>query len=150
MTEHPKPHDTIGDDVNNDDAHGPLRSPLLMSSGPQPRPAVRRKAIVRFAILIIAVNQIITTAFAFVVRRNHPDVALGLTTLFSMVLCVMLSAWIRSGAKHAYQNACERGYASDLAGPARSVRIAPGCPRRLLVVLYVELQGRTVVHEYAA
>jgi hypothetical protein len=146
MTEHHlKPHDTIGDDVDNDEAHGPLRIPLLMSSGPQLQPAVRRKAIGRLAILIVAVNQIVTTAFAFVVHRNHPDVALGLTTLFSMVLCVMLSAWIRSGAKHAYENACEQGYVSDLPGPGRSVRIAPGCPQRWLVVLYVELQGRAVV-----
>lgn len=147
MTEHLKSHDAIDNDVENgnDEAHGPLRIPLLMSTGPQRRPAVRRKAIARVAILIIAVNQIITTAFAFVVHRNHPEVALGLTTLFSFALCVILSVWIRSDAKHAYQNACEQGYVSDPAGPGRSVRIAAGCPQRWLAVLHVELQGRAAV-----
>lgn len=147
MTERLKPHDTMDNDRNNGsgEARGPLRIPLLMSSDPQPQPAVRRKALIRLATLIVAVNQIITMPFAFVAYCNHPDVALGLTTLFSFVLCVTLGAWILSSAKHAYQSACEQGHASDLARPARSVRIAPECPQRWFAVLYVELQGRSVV-----
>ena len=145
MTNRLTPHDTMDNEDLDDEARGPLRIPLLISE-PAPRPAVRRKAIVRIAILIILINQLLTTAFAFVVHRNHPDVALGLTTLFSFGLCVVLSVWIRSDAKHAYQNACALGYVSHLAGPARSVRIAPGCPRRWLAVLHVELQNRAVVN----
>ncbi|HTH62677.1 MAG TPA: hypothetical protein VL689_21315 [Paraburkholderia sp.] len=150
MTNRLTPHDTIDDEDDEDDedldgdARGPLRIPLLVSE-PDPRPAVRRKAIVRIAVLIVVINQLLTTAFAFVVHRNHPDVALGLTTLFSFGLCVVLSVWIRSDAKHAYRNACELGYVSPVAGPARRVRIAPECPRRWLAVLHVELQGTAVL-----
>lgn len=132
------------DEDLDDEARGPLRIPLLIAEPPQ-RPKVRRKAIVRVAILIILINQLLTTAFAFVVHRNHPDVALGLTTLFSFALCGILSVWLRSDARHAFQSACDLGYVSHLAGPAGSVRIASGCPRRWLAVLHVELQGRTVV-----
>jgi hypothetical protein len=130
----------------DDEARGPLRIPLLIAE-PDPRPRVRRKTIFRIALLVIVVNQILTTAFAFVVHRNHPDVALGLTTLFSFALCAILCVWIRSDAKHAYQNACDLGYVSYPAGPARSVRIAPECPRRWLAVLHVELQGTAAVSQ---
>jgi hypothetical protein len=144
MTDPVTPRESAND-FDNDEAHGPLRIPLLVSSGPELKPAIRRKALIRIAILVIVINQLMTTAFAFVVRRSHPDVALGLTTLFSFALCVILSIWIRSDAKYAYEAACKQGYVSRLAGRARDVRIARECPRRWLVVLYVELQGSAVV-----
>lgn len=144
MTDHSTRRESA-DDFDNDEAHGPLRIPLLISAGPEPKPAIRRKALVRIAILVIVINQLITTAFAFIVRRSHPDVALGLTTLFSFALCMILSVWIRSDAKYAYEAACKRGDVSPLAGRKGGVRIARECPRRWLVVLHVELQGGAVV-----
>jgi hypothetical protein len=102
----------------------------------------RRRALVRIALLLVFVNPIFTCAFAFLAHQNHPDVALGITTLFSFGLCAVLSVWVRSDAKHAWQDAREWGFVSP--GAIRRgalVRVRRDCPRRWLVVLHVELQG---------
>ncbi|PXW22760.1 hypothetical protein SAMN05445871_2792 [Paraburkholderia caballeronis] len=102
----------------------------------------RKRALTKIVAIVVLANQILTTAFAFVAQRNHPDAALGLTTLFSFALCTVLSVWIRSDAKYAYRAACDAGYVETLRS---GVRVARRCPRRWLVVLYVELQGGAVV-----
>jgi hypothetical protein len=109
-------------------------------------PASRAKAIVRIALLSILISQIVSAAFGFVAYRNHPDVALGLTTMVSFLLCAVLSVWIRSDAKHAYLDACELGYVSSATASGRRLLIARECPRRWLVVLHVELHGRIVMN----
>lgn len=104
--------------------------------------APRRRALIKIAVLLVLANQILTTAFAFVAHQNHPDVALGLTTLFSFALCAILSVWIRADAKRAWEEAVESGFISPGAIHRGSVvRILRGCPRRWLVVLHVEWEG---------
>jgi hypothetical protein len=92
--------------------------------------------------LVVLVNQILTTTFAFLAHENHPDIALGLTTLFSLLLCAILSVWIRSDAKYAWLHARDAGFLScaEIRG-GRTVWIRPGCPKRWLVVLHIELEG---------
>lgn len=105
----------------------------------------RARALFKIAILVILINQILTTAFAFVAHHNHPDIALGLTILFSFGLCAILSAWIRSDAKHAWLHARDAGYLSSMHLRAgRTVSIRRDCPRRWLVVLHVEFAGGIV------
>ncbi|MEX3936462.1 hypothetical protein AB4Y32_32610 [Paraburkholderia phymatum] len=89
-------------------------------------------------VLVVLVNQILTTTFA----QNHPDIALGLTTLFSFALCTILSAWMRSDAKHAWLHARDEGFLSsaEIRG-GRTVWIRQDCPRRWLVVLHIEFEG---------
>jgi hypothetical protein len=102
----------------------------------------RWRAAARVGALLVLVNPIFTSAFAFLAHRNHPDIALGITTLFSFALCAILAVWIRTDAKHAWQDACEAGFVSPAA--IRSgclVHIRRDCPRRWLVVLHAEWQG---------
>lgn len=105
--------------------------------------APRTRALVKIAVLVVLVNQILTISFAQVARRNHPDIALGLTILFSFLLCAILSAWIRSDAKHAWLHARDAGFLSsaEIRG-GHTVWIRQDCPRRWLVVLQIELEGR--------
>ncbi|MEX3811244.1 hypothetical protein AB3X96_13390 [Paraburkholderia sp. BR13439] len=87
-------------------------------------------------------NQILTTAFAFLAHSNYPDVAFGLTTLFSVALCAVLIVWIRTDGKHAWEDAVESGFVSPVAiARGSAVVIRPECPRRWLVVLHVEWEG---------
>lgn len=106
----------------------------------------RWRALARIAALLVLVNPIFISAFAFLAHQNHPDVALGLTTLFSFALCAILSVWIRMDAKHAWQDACESGFVSPaVIRGGCLVRIRRDCPRRWLVVLHVELRGGLAV-----
>ncbi|EEA01169.1 hypothetical protein BH160DRAFT_3517 [Burkholderia sp. H160] len=101
-----------------------------------------RRALVKIAALVVLANQILTTAFAFLARRNYPDVAFGLTTLFSVALCALLIVWIRTDAKRAWEDAVESGFVRPVAiARGRAVVIRPKCPRRWLVVLHVEWKG---------
>ncbi|WP_342959022.1 hypothetical protein [Paraburkholderia azotifigens] len=76
------------------------------------RQAPRTRALVKIAVLVVLVNQILTISFALVARRNHPDIALSLMILFSFLLCAILSAWIRSDAKHAWLHARDAAFLS--------------------------------------
>jgi len=107
----------------------------------------RWRALARVGLLLVLVNPIFTSAFAFLAHRNHPDVALGITTLFSFALCAIMGLWIRADAKHAWEDARESGLVSPAAiQQGGLVRVRRDCPRRWLVVLYVELQGGLAVH----
>jgi hypothetical protein len=104
--------------------------------------APRWRALARVGLLLVLVNPIFTSAFAFLAHRNHPDVALGITTLFSFALCAILSVWIRVDARRAFEDARESGFVSPAAITRGClVRVHRDCPRRWLVVLYVEWQG---------
>jgi len=106
------------------------------------RQAPRTKALIKVAILVVLVNQILTTTFAFLAHQNHPDIAHGLTILFSFGLCALLSAWIRSDARHAWTRARDGGFLSSTEiRSGRTVRIHRDCPRRWLVALHIELNG---------
>ncbi len=96
----------------------------------------------KIVVLVVLVNAILTTTFAFLAHENHPDIALGLTILFSFVLCAILSAWIRSDAKHAWLHAYDAGFLSSTEiRRARTVWVRQDCPRRWLVVLHIEFEG---------
>lgn len=112
------------------------------------RRAPRTRALVKIIILVVLVNQILTASFAFLAHENHPDIAFGLTTLFSFLLCAILSAWIRSDAKHAWLHARDAGcLSSALIRGGRTVWIRQDCPRRWLVVLHIELEGGLAASE---
>ncbi|MEX3855575.1 hypothetical protein [Paraburkholderia sp. BR10923] len=109
---------------------------------PRGRDLPHRRALVKIAVLVVLANQILTTAFAFLAHRNYPDVAFGLTTLFSVALCSILIVWIRTEAKYAWEDAVESGVVSPVAiARGSAVVIRPECPRRWLVVLHVEWKG---------
>jgi hypothetical protein len=90
----------------------------------------------------VLVAQILTISFALVARRNHPDTALGLTILFSFLLCAIPGAWIRSDAKHA-RGSRARSRLSEFCGNTlrSTVWFQQDCPRRWLVVLHIEFEG---------
>lgn len=112
------------------------------------RQAPRTRALLKIIVLVVLVNQILTASFAFLAHENHPDIALGLTTLFSFLLCAILSAWIRSDAKHAWLHARDAGLLSSaLIRGGRTVWIRHDCPRRWLVVLHIELEGGLAASE---
>nr|WP_260400327.1 hypothetical protein [Paraburkholderia bannensis] len=102
----------------------------------------RRRAVLRLVVLILLINPILTCAFAFVARGSHPDLALGLTTLFCFMTCAALSVWTRSDAHHAWRDARASGFVEPRAiASGRTVRVSSECPRRWLVELHIGLQG---------
>jgi hypothetical protein len=106
----------------------------------------RWRALARIAALLVLVTPIFTSAFAFLAHQNHPDFALGLTTLFSFALCAILGVWIKTDAKRAWQDACEAGFVSPaVIRGGCIVHVQRDCPRRWLVVLHVEWQGGLTV-----
>jgi hypothetical protein len=96
----------------------------------------------KIILIIVLANQILTMAFALLASQHHPDIAPGLTILFSFGLCALLSMWIRSDAKHAWIDACDGGFlSSEDVRSGRTVWIRADCPRRWLVILHIELAG---------
>lgn len=103
------------------------------------------RALLRVCALILLINPILTSAFAFFAFSNHPDFALGLTAFFCFMCCTLLAVWIRSDARHAWSRARESGFVQPAAiRPGRAVRVSSACPARWLVVLHVELHGGVV------
>ncbi|MEX3921091.1 hypothetical protein AB4Y43_33565 [Paraburkholderia sp. BR10872] len=117
-------------------------------ASPRGRGVPRRRALVKIAVLVVLANQILTTAFSFLAHRNYPDVAPGLTVLFSFALCAILIVWIRTDAKLAWEDAVESGFVRPVAiARGGMVAIRSECPRRWLVVLHVEWEGGLAVTE---
>jgi len=92
--------------------------------------------VVLFAILM---NQVLTTAFSFVVQRIDPGVPESIVPMFSFITTLLLASWIQMDARRAYLHALKQGGVRPVSDTNPSVHIAPDCPKRWLVILHVEI-----------
>jgi hypothetical protein len=95
------------------------------------------------AVAVIA-NQVLTVIFAFVVEQVDPGTPALVTSVFSFLTCGLVSMWLQSDARRAYQLACEKGWVKPVDSANPAVRIAPDCPKRWLVTLHIEMHPAVV------
>lgn len=104
------------------------------------RLALRVRAFLKIVLVTIVFSQVLSTLFGAAARVLDPDVTATPALVFSCVTCALVSFWLQSDARRAWQHARERGnIRRGEHGPLPGIEIAPECPRRWLVVLHAEL-----------
>lgn len=104
------------------------------------RLALRVRAFLKVVLVTIVFSQVLSMLFGAAARILDPDVSATPSLVFSCVSCALVSFWLQSDARRAWQYARERGYVRrGEHGPLPGIQIAPECPRRWLVVLHAEL-----------
>lgn len=89
-----------------------------------------------FAILM---NQLLTTAFSFCVQQIDPAAPESIVPMFSFITTMLLASWLQTDARRAYLHASTHGCIQPVSATNPAVHIAPDCPKRWLVVLYLEI-----------
>lgn len=89
-------------------------------------------------------NDILNFVFTYLAQRIDPDFPLGTVSVFSFATCVLVGLWFQSDVRKAYFFARTKGYIAPVDGMNRTPRIAANCPKRWLVVLYIELNPALV------
>ncbi|HHL4077928.1 hypothetical protein [Burkholderia sola] len=106
------------------------------------RAALQLRGVMKLTIVTIAVAQAL--AFAFESLLAAPGFAPDAATVlpFRFVTCALVSFWLQADALHAYQYAAQHGFITIPGTHGDPVDIAPQCPKRWLVVLYLQLEPR--------
>jgi hypothetical protein len=105
---------------------------------------MRIRGAVKVMMIAIVANDILNFAFTYLAQKIDPDFSLGTVSVFSFATCVLVGFWFQSDVRKAYFFAREKGYISPIDGMNRAPRIAANCPKRWLVVLYIELNPALV------
>jgi hypothetical protein len=122
---------------------GQLRPPP--PSGPdneeeRVRIAMRARGFLKIVLVSILFSQVLSALFGAAAHALDPDVSDMPGVIFSCLTCALVSFWLQSDARNAWQQARERGFINRGAdGPVPGIVIAAECPRRWLVVLHAEL-----------
>lgn len=105
---------------------------------------MRIRGIVKLVCIAIVANQVLTMAFAYAVEQLDPSSPAIIKSLFSFVTCMLLSSWLQTDARRAYLLAREKGCITPVDKKNPSLKIAPECPRRWLVILHIEMNPAAV------
>ena len=100
---------------------------------------MRARGAVKVILIAVAVNEALYFVFTYVAQQIDPDVPLETVSVFSFAMCALMGFWFQSDARRAYLFARDRGYIASINATNRAPHIAANCPKRWLVVLYIEL-----------
>ncbi|MGH8778072.1 hypothetical protein [Paraburkholderia sp.] len=97
------------------------------------------RGIAKVVFIVFACNQILIVAFGWMARQFDANVSDRAILIFGLVTSGLLSFWLQADAQRAFAFARKNGFIKS--GPPRSgtVAIADNCPKRWLVVLYIDL-----------
>jgi hypothetical protein len=105
---------------------------------------MRARGAVKVILIAVAVNETLYFVFTYVAQQIDPDVPLETVSVFSFTMCALMGFWFQSDARRAYFFARGKGYIVPGDGTRRTLHIAADCPKRWLVVLYIELNPALV------
>ncbi|MGU7785241.1 hypothetical protein [Burkholderia sp. PU8-34] len=102
---------------------------------------MRVRGWMKVVLVTIAINELLTFAFAYVAEQVGSDLTMLETLVFSSMTCALVSYWLLIDARNAWRHAVEKGcIGSQCAADDEDLpKIADTCPRRWLVVLHIEL-----------
>jgi hypothetical protein len=109
-----------------------------------PRWLMRARGAVKVMLIAVALNETLYFVFTYVAQQIDPDVPLETVSVFSFAMCALMGFWFQSDARRAYFFARGKGYVVPGDGTRRTLHIAADCPKRWLVVLYIELNPALV------
>lgn len=100
------------------------------------------RGIAKVVFIVFACNQIMIAAFGWVSRQFDVNVSDQAILIFGLVTSGLLSFWLQADAHRAFAFAQKNGFIKSTRprpGTVPTVAIADNCPKRWLVVLYVDL-----------
>jgi len=100
---------------------------------------MRMRGAVKVILIAGAVNEILNSVFMYVAQPIDPELPPVAASVFSFATCALVGFWFQSDARRAYLFARDGGYIARVDTTNRAPHIAANCPKRWLVVLYIEL-----------
>ncbi|CAD6555414.1 hypothetical protein [Paraburkholderia metrosideri] len=97
------------------------------------------RGLAKVTLFAILMNQVLTTAFSFFVQKVDPAAPESIVPLFSFVTTILLATWIQTDARRAYMQASKQGCIRPVSESNPALHVAPDCPKRWLVILYIEI-----------
>jgi hypothetical protein len=100
---------------------------------------MRMRGAVKVILIAGAANETLNSVFMYVAQRIDPGLPPAAASVFSFATCALAGLWFQADARRAYLFARDRGYIARVDPSNRAPHIAANCPKRWLVVLYIEL-----------
>jgi hypothetical protein len=105
---------------------------------------MRMRGAVKVILIAGAINELLNSVFMYVAQQIDRGLPPVTATVFSFTTCAMVGFWFQADARRAYLFARDRGYIARVDATNRAPHIAANCPKRWLVVLYIELNPALV------
>jgi len=97
------------------------------------------RGVTKIVVIAVLTNQILTLLFSWGARTIDPDVSDHIITMFSFATSMVAGYWIQADARRAYAHAKQHGLIKPEKNAAVPWALAPECPNKWLVTLYLEL-----------
>jgi hypothetical protein len=97
------------------------------------------RGVAKVVAIAVLINQILTMLFSWGARAIDPNVASEIITIFSFMTSMAAGFWIQADARRAYAHAKQHGWVKSQKGSDVPWVLAPECPHKWLVTLYLEL-----------
>jgi len=103
------------------------------------RTTMRIRGMVKLVALVILCNQILTAIFSYACHAIDPNVAPRVVSVFGIASSLMIGFWLEADARRAYRYANEKKLVMGTDASHPMPRIRSDCPKKWLVMLYIEL-----------
>jgi hypothetical protein len=100
------------------------------------------RGVAKVVLIAVLTNHVLTTLFSWAARTIDPNVTGGIIAFFSFMTSMAAGFWIQTDARHAYAHAKQHGLIKSENGADVPWALAPECPKKWLVTLYLELNPR--------
>jgi len=97
------------------------------------------RGVTKVVVIAVLTNQVLTTLFGLAARTIDPNVTDHIIMLFSFATSMVAGYWIQGDARRAYIHANKQGLIKAEKNAATPWALAPECPNKWLVTLYLEL-----------
>lgn len=103
------------------------------------RTSMRLRGYAKIVLICVLMNQVITSLFAFFATQIDPATPSYIITGFGVATCGLMGFWLQGDMLRAYKHAKTNGCIREPDDKNASFAITQDCPRRWLVILYIEL-----------
>jgi hypothetical protein len=97
------------------------------------------RGVAKVIVIAVLTNQVLTALFGWGARSIDPDVSDHIITMFSFATSMVAGYWIQADARRAYAHAHQLGLIKAKKNAPVPWALAPECPNKWLVTLYLEL-----------
>jgi hypothetical protein len=107
------------------------------------------QAQVRVGLVAVLLAEVLVLLGELASRIMSIDVPASAIAMFGVCTVVLATGWVRSDARHAFEDAVRAGYVELDDRGAVVLYIAPWCPRRWFVILHIRLHPALIGCEVA-
>ncbi|SIT50746.1 conserved hypothetical protein [Paraburkholderia piptadeniae] len=110
----------------------------------KPETRLALQSQVRVGLVAILLAEVLVLLGELASRIMSIDLPASAITVFGVCTVILATGWVRSDARHAYEDAVRAGYVELDDAQAVVLYIAPRCPRRWFVILHIRLHPELI------